>query len=171
MAQSSGQPLSNWEPKLERLMAFGRRATEFNFEWPTQFDISKWPFDRKIKMSRIKTNWTSLRSFQMTLTPNLTSPTMQASELGNVDKEYVMNVQGAPITSVSVKLTGQMQIYGIKFTYSTGDVHVLFEADGGLWKEREIPKGKQIVGFYGNADEDRINTLGFIVWTPNPNAL
>ena len=71
MAQASGQPAATWEPELEKLMAFGRRSSDYNFEWPTQFDLSSWPLDRKIKMSRIKTNWTSLRSFQMTLTPSI----------------------------------------------------------------------------------------------------
>ena len=99
---------------------------------------------------------------------------MQASELGDVDKEYIINTGAAPITAVSVKLTGQMQIYGLKFTYASGDEHMLYEAEGvnnGLWKTREIPKGKEIVGFYGNSDENRIYSLGFIVWSPNPTAL
>ena len=47
----------------------------------------------------------------------------------------------------------------------------LYEADGGVWKTMEVPAGKDIIGLYGNEEEDRIYSLGFIVWEANPNAI
>ena len=170
-AAASGAPLKPWTPVLEKLGVFGKLCKEgYNFEWPSKYLVEQWPTQRKIKLCRITTNWTSLRSIQIQLTPNLLSEEMAASEKGATNKEYMENTQGAPITEIGVKINGQMQIYGIKFIYATGDVHILFEGEGGLWKTRQIPAGKEIIGIYGNSGEDRIYSLGFIVWTPNPIA-
>jgi len=161
-----------WTPVVERLGCFGKQCKEgYNFEWPTQYMVDRWPTDRKIKLCRITTNWTSLRAIQMHLTPNFKSDEMACEEKAMNNKEFMVNTQGAPMTEIGVKMNGQMQIYGLRFTYATGDVHNLFEADGGIWKTRPIPAGKEIIGIYGNAGEERIYSLGFIIWTPNPMAL
>lgn len=49
----------------------------------------------------------------------------------------------------------------------------MFESPDGNWKAKQIPQGKEIIGLYGDFDEteERINTLGFILWTPNPQAI
>mmetsp|Transcript_13776 Transcript_13776/g.17409 ORF Transcript_13776/g.17409 Transcript_13776/m.17409 type:complete len:93 (+) Transcript_13776:909-1187(+) len=78
-----------------------------------------------------------------------------------------------PITEVGIKLTGEMMIYGLRLKYATGDIYTLFESADGNWKAKQIPAGKEIIGLYGDFDEtgERINTLGFILWTPNPQAI
>ena len=162
-----------WGPRIEKMAFFGRRSPDgnFNFEWPSQFQVTNWPLDRKIKLQRISSTWTSLRSLQFHLTGNISSGEMACQEIGTIEKAIMMNVNAPPMKQVHVKLNGQMQIYGLRFTYMTGDVHTLFEGDGGLWKTKDIPHGKEIIGFYGNAFEERIHSLGFILWTPNPDAM
>ncbi len=72
-----------------------------------------------------------------------------------------------------MKLANDMSIYGLRLKYATGDVHTLYEIEKGQWKSRAIPEGKEIVGLYGDFDDsgEKITTLGFIVWEPNPFAI
>ena len=134
--------------------------------------------DRKIQLQGLSTNWTALRSIQLHFTGGISSEELAASERGNVDREFTMNLtvphgqsKPIPITDVAIKVTGTQQIYGIKFTYATGANNILFEADAGTWKTKPIPKGKEIIGLYGNANEEHIYSLGFILWEPNPMAV
>ena len=167
-----------WEPNLEKMPCFGRQQKSYNFEWPTLYQVQQWNHDRKIELQRITTNWSSLRSIQLHLTGNISSTELAASQRGDFDRENMMNInippnqkRSVPITEIGIKMSSSLQFYGIKFTYATGDVFTLFEADGGLWKTKQIPKGKDIIGIYGNADEDRLYSLGFIVWEPNAQAV
>ena len=42
---------------------------------------------------------------------------------------------------------------------------------GGRWVTQEVPEDKEIIGFYcGIEGQYYIKRLGFILWTPNPNA-
>jgi hypothetical protein len=81
-----------WTPVLEKLGVFDKLCKEgYNFEWPSQYLVEQWPTTRKIKLCRITTNWTSLRSIQIQLTPNLLSEEMAASEKDAINKEYMEN--------------------------------------------------------------------------------
>ena len=44
-------------------------------------------------------------------------------------------------------------------------------SEGLTWVMQDIPKGKEIIGVYGNKSKDRcyIKSLGFVLWTPNPH--
>ena len=44
-------------------------------------------------------------------------------------------------------------------------------SEGLTWVMQDIPKGKEIIGVYGNKSKDRcyLKSLGFVVWTPNPH--
>ena len=44
--------------------------------------------------------------------------------------------------------------------------------DDGNWITREIPAAKEIIGVFVNTtfESDRIKKIGFLVWTPNPQA-
>ena len=41
----------------------------------------------------------------------------------------------------------------------------------GEWIKQVIPDGKEIIGFYCKKNSTSIQKMGFIAWTPNPNAL
>ena len=44
-------------------------------------------------------------------------------------------------------------------------------SEGLTWIMQDIPKGKEIIGVYGNKSRDRcyLKSLSFILWTPNPH--
>ena len=149
--------MKQWKPALSLIPVFGEKYkdTDWNFMWPQEQDLETWPLDRKIKLARINTAWTSMRSIQMHFTQNVSSPEYacnenEQSETDNQSayifrKEQVINTQGVPIKEIGVKLNANQMIYGLKFVYTTGDVLILHEAaDGkncGQWRFREVPAG------------------------------
>ena len=185
LALNNPDIVGQWEPRLEKMTAFGqaiRPDGKFAFEWPTEYQVSYWNLDRKIQLQRISTNWTSLRCIQLHFTNDISSEPLDTGYRSEPDifKEFMLNVvpppgqqKTVPITEVGVKLTGEMQIYGLRIKYATGDYYTMFESPDGNWKAKQIPQGKEIIGLYGDFDEteERINTLGFILWTPNPQAI
>lgn len=113
----------------------------------------------------------------MHFTEDISSSEMSANEVGYIAKDNLLNISiprgqkhSVPITQIGLKINGQHLIYGLRFTYETGDVHTLFEADSGRWFDKAVPEEREIIGIYGQANEDRIKSLGFILWNPNPRA-
>jgi len=78
-----------------------------------------------------------------------------------------------PIVEVGLKMSASMAIYGLRLKYASGDIYTLYESADGHWKGKPIPAGKEIIGLYGDFDDDgeRITSLGFILWEPNPVAI
>ena len=165
------------------MTAFGafRKDNNYSFEWPTMYQVEKWNCERNIQLKRIASNWSSLRSIQLFFTGDIESESLDCGVRSEMDirKEIMLNVEAlpgqkrsVPITEVSVKMTNDKSIYGLRFKYATGDYHTLYEVESGDWKSKAIPEGKEIIGLYGdyNEDADKINALGFILWTPNPFA-
>ncbi len=146
------------------------------------YQVERWNLDRKIQLQRITSHWSALRSIQLHLTGDVMSEAFDSGSRSEIDtrKEIMLNTEAlpgqkrsVPIVEVNVKLANDMSIYGLRLKYATGDVHTLYEIEKGQWKSRAIPEGKEIVGLYGDFDEsgERITTLGFIVWEPNPFAI
>jgi len=73
---------------------------------------------------------------------------------------------------IGLKLSSNMRIHGLRIKYAAGDYYTMFEAEQGNWKAKTIPEGKEIIGLYGDFDDsgEHITTLGFILWSPNPQA-
>ena len=76
-------------------------------------------------------------------------------------KEFNLNVTPPPgqqtvipIVEVGVKLTSNMHIYGLRIKYASGDVYTMFEGSEGNWKAKAIGEGKEIIGLYGDFDEE-----------------
>jgi len=166
------------------MAAFGafRKDADYAFEWPTMYQVEKWNLDRKIQLKRIASNWSSLRNIQLFFTSDIESDSLDCGVRSEMDirKEIMLNVEAppgqkrsVPITEISVKMTNDKSIYGLRLKYATGDIHTLYEVESGDWKTKAIPEGKEIIGLYGDysEDEEKINTLGFILWQPNPFAL
>lgn len=63
-----------------------------------------------------------------------------------------------------------LTIEGLRFKYKSGGWHTIYDANEGRWKSQPVEEGMEIIGLFGNADEDRIHTLGFMLWKPNPLA-
>ena len=70
-------------------------------------------------------------------------------------------------------------IFGLRLEDSLGNPLLDFawkKEDGNIqWFRQEIPPGKEIIGLYGNrlaggGSSSWITSLGFIVWSPNPQA-
>ena len=169
-----------WEPFLEKMPVFGTLKKSYNFEWPTQDMVEKWPLDRNIQLQRIQSNWSSLKSIQFYLTQDITGAELAASERSVIDKDIMLNIaplpgekRSVPIIEIGVKQTGQLKIEGLRFKYATGDIHTIYQSEGpqsGIWKVKPVPEGYEIIGLYGESDQDSIYSLGFIIWKPNPEA-
>ena len=79
------------------------------------------------------------------------------------------------IRKVCIRLNKQNNfIFGVKILDDTGaELANLFDSGAGYgeWQTQEIPEGKEIIGFYGNTTQERIQCFGLVVWTPNPAAI
>ena len=98
----------------------------------------------------------------------------------DIFKEFMLNIvpppgqqKPVPIVEVGVKLSADMYIYGLRLRYASGDYYTLYEGNEGHWKTKPVAPGKEIIGLYGDFDEtgERITTIGFILWEPNPLAI
>ena len=51
---------------------------------------------------------------------------------------------------------------------------VWFDSPGNHWVMQDIPPGQEIIGLYGSLSSGHnnayIQSLGFIIWVPNPHA-
>ena len=64
----------------------------------------------------------------------------------------------------------QIKLWSGEEEIATARIHN--EIDNGDWVDIEIPKGREIIGFYGNNKERMgLRSIGLNLWTPNPKAL
>jgi len=64
-------------------------------------------------------------------------------------------------------------IFGFQMLNDQGEYLVnetWFESEDSVRKHFSIPKGQEIIGVHGSADENYIRSLGLILWKPNPQA-
>ena len=87
-----------------------------------------------------------------------------------------MGIDGAKkLVKISVRVKEGKYLHGLRLIDDSGTNVVDINAkDEGEWVTKDIPTGKEIVGYYcstkkGDLD-DSIHRLGFLVWTPNPDA-
>ena len=78
------------------------------------------------------------------------------------------------IVKIMVYLKYGEMLTALKLIDSEGQSALIAEwglVESGEWVTQTIPEGKEIIGMYCRTEYMTIEKLGFIVWTPNCNAL
>ena len=60
-------------------------------------------------------------------------------------------------------------VWGIKFLDGWGDVLFCqqWSNRGFQWVEQRVPDGYEVIGFFGNTQEEALRKFSFILWKPN----
>ena len=115
----------------------------------------------------------SLTSVKLFFTHGVESLAYQSSGANNKDYTREIDIT-RKIKKISLRLrSADNLIWGIIFYDPKGNEVAKWENEnqGDRRVAQEIPEGYEIIGMYGNDSSDRITSLGFILWTPNPVAL
>ena len=114
----------------------------------------------------------SLTKMRMFFTNGVTSRAYQSTGSNVRDYTRELNIK-QKIKKIALRLrSADNLIWGVTLTESNGEEVAKWENEhqGDRRVAQEIPDGYEIIGMYGNDSGDRITSLGFILWTPNPVA-
>lgn len=166
------------------MQVFGDPNQPIDLEFPTEADCDTLPLDKKIKLETLVwKNYDNLMAMQLKFTNGVESPIFQKDAVekepatGSWAEKHADIDTSKSIRKVSIKVRKTNNLmYAMRLTDDSG-VHVVdVEWDthsAAKWVTHDIPDGQEIIGLYMSKKGKSydIQSLGFILWKPNPSAI
>ena len=168
------------ESNLSKMESFGDSTLPIEKEWPTRDYLRQIPIDKRVKLNRIGFkkygNDNALTGLQLEFTNGVKTDMLETDfsikncKLDHVDVDDTKTIRTVRVfvPKHSSKHLNKLQMLDdrgskiVDVTWYTGD------DQNGEWITKEIPEGREIIGFYCNTSKDGtfILRLGFILWYP-----
>ena len=156
--------------------SFGDETLPITHEWPTKEQLKQLPLEKRIKLNRISFNNDAniLSAFRLSFTSRVKSQIF-ASDTDRTELflKYIDVDETRHIRKVSILVNDEFDLKALKLIDANDKIIAQlgwYTDEGECWVTKDIPEGKEIIGFYCNTEGLYINRLGFILWTPPYNA-
>ena len=180
-----------WRPVLAGTKLFNKDEKNLpTYSWPETDQMMDWSLDSQIKLTKVwYKSWRGeelnglkleFNDGSIVSTPcDKPDPVQMHGHMGrrhmgthwrcaNIDKSQTITrfsmffQEGKDVVSKMSAMAGEDEILNIQVQ---NNCH-----GPGEWVHVDIPKGKEIIGLYANNSGDKLKSIGFNLWTPNPMA-